>query len=283
MGFFNRHRKNAERSAGSRPGSSLSSNESINVLLFSPHQDDELLTMGIFAANIREGDMKSAGLCAERERGGDVTLHVTLCTDGSSSAVFPLLSNGSECPLHEGAHLFELSESEFVDGRDREFLDSCRALGYRPSEIHFPYVRAKDKFLDVETSKRIISSALRSHPEARVCTFYPLEAEFQHSDHRNLGRAALELFEEGKITELDLYVEPYLIGKLSDAGMLDRLSLEEMKPGSDSASSRLDRAMDAYAAWDPSAGRFAIGRHSVTTEFSDFRRDKTAYHRLLRR
>ena len=57
------------------------------IIYFAPHQDDELLSMGV-------------DICNSIKKGKDV--HVVLCTDGSSSGVKNILKNGKTCKKHSG-------------------------------------------------------------------------------------------------------------------------------------------------------------------------------------
>ena len=114
---------------GKNGASPSGSNGSNTVLFFAPHQDDELLTMGAYAQRAIA-------------RGADA--HVVLCSDGAKSCVREVLADGQACSKHDGIHAFELDEEAFSDARDREFLSSCQAIGFRPSRIHFAPKRAVD-------------------------------------------------------------------------------------------------------------------------------------------
>ena len=125
-------------------------------LYFAPHQDDELLSMGV-------------DLCASLDKGEDV--HVFLCTDGSQSKVRLRLNNGQKCPKHPGIHQYALTLEEFSQARDREFMDSCLALGVAPGNIHILPQRAVDGSLAPERAARIIRDALKEYgDDVQVCT-----------------------------------------------------------------------------------------------------------------
>jgi len=55
----------------------------------------------------------------------------------------------------------------------------------------------------------MILSYLEKYPNAKVKTISPFGDMLTQNDHRALGEAALELYEEGKIKDLRFYVEPY--------------------------------------------------------------------------
>ncbi len=230
------------------------------MLFFAPHQDDELLTLGAYAQRaILDG----------------ADAHVVLCSDGAKSYVRGLLADGQTCDKHEGSHSYELDEAAFSDARYREFQASCRAIGYRPSRIHFAPKRTVDGSLSKDEAHDIISWFLAIYPDAEVCTLSPLVGESQHRDHRHLGEAALELFREGRMRSLKLFVEPYCLDafRSENPGIeLERVAADDKK-----AAARLSDAILQYCLWDPANGRYAIGYHSVTNEFDDFMRTPASY------
>ena len=234
-------------------------------LYFSPHQDDELLTMGISIRNALRG-----GLANE--------LHVVLCSDGSKSGVRSRIEDGKPCPIHGDLHRYSLSIDEFIDARDREFLGSCLALGVRPQNIHFDSERMEDGSVSVEGSERIIKKWLARFPGATVCTVSPEVGSAQHRDHRALGAAAVALFERGEIDRLELYVEPYC-----EDAFEGTVKLDEMAPSSDDDRAALRKAIGSYCEWRPEDGRYAVGYHSVTSEFDDFlARMRSRFHVMSR-
>jgi len=101
------------------------------VLFISPHQDDELLSLGVNAANYIE-------------KKGNKNVYVLLITNGAKSNVRKTLHNQKSCKLHNGIHNYDLSRDEFIKARDREFTDSCLNIGYRKENICFPKARFED-------------------------------------------------------------------------------------------------------------------------------------------
>ena len=223
------------------------------VLAFAPHQDDELLSMGAYL---------------EKAVSAGQEVHAVLCTDGSASWVKGELKDGGSCAFHSGSHAYDLTTPEFVRARDDEHLESCEALGIKGANVHVPLDRAKDGCLTVEAARRVILEYLALYPGATVCVTNPYVGSEQHADHTTLGKAAVSLYKEGKIKELRLFVEPYLIDafeKTNPGARLRRSSAE-----SETEKSLLEEATDAYSLWDPARGRYAIGYHSVGNDFSIF-------------
>ncbi len=229
------------------------------IIYFAPHQDDELLSMGI-------------ALCISLREGKDV--HVVLCSDGSKSKVRFKLRNGQPCEKHEGIHCYDLSEEEFTKARDREFQGSCEALGVKRENIHIPEKRAVDGSLSDEEAKEIVERALQEiDPHAEVCTIYP-NGSSQHKDHTALGRAVMSLYEEGTIEKVSFFLEPYCVKQSLKEDPSLKLAVAEagllMKQ-------KIKKAIASYSLWKPEEGRYAIGYHSVTDDFDNYIRELKNY------
>ena len=225
------------------------------ILYFAPHQDDEVLSMGI-------GISESTKLC---------DTHVILCTDGSKSSVRGVLNNNKICPHHFGRHRYELSEEEFILARDKEFYESCNHLGVKYENIHIYKNRTIDGELSIEKSRDIINVYLEMHPNAKVRTITPFGCESQHLDHKNLGLAALELYREGKIEDLEFFVEPYFSDEFKDINKDINLEIKTVKDDN------VLKASMSYRVWNPKAGRYAVGYHSTRRYFKRFKKERLAY------
>lgn len=225
------------------------------VLYFCPHQDDELLTMGI-------------NICSDVRKGKNV--HIILCTNGSKSSVRKILNNGKRCSIHEGAHTYDLSIEEFIQARDREFIGSCTALGVEAANIHIPEKRDIDGFLSVNNAEEIIKHyySIYGH-NAVVCTISPNNGPSQHQDHKALGKAADHLLRQGIIKEVRFFIEPYHFGQIQDNPRLIPIAPTITTPSAD-IETAIRKAVRSYSIWDPAERRYAIGYHSVTSDFDNY-------------
>lgn len=227
------------------------------TLFFTPHQDDETLSMGsAIIEHVEKSDT-----------------HVILCTDGSKSIIRKVLDDGGACSYHiKDVHKYSLSEREFSKNRDEEFKDSCEAMGVKESNIHIEDNRAYDGELNKEKAREIILKYLKEYPDAKVKTVTPFKASGIHEDHRALGEAALELYKEGKIKDLRFYVEPY-----------DYIDFKKVNPNVEvwevlpSQEEKLLSAMNSYKKWNPESGHYAIGYHSVKSHFDELATSKIQY------
>ena len=227
-----------------------------NVFFFAPHQDDELTNLG-------------AAICADIDAGNEV--FCVLCTDGGASGARLLIGDNGACAWHEGDHVFPMSRDDFSAARDREFIASCLAMGLKRENIIVSPCRGKDSSLKLEEAEKIILDATASFPPESVVvkTLYPLARGKQNPDHTALGMAAKQLFSRGCFSSLELYYEMILLPA-------DDVQLFTMIPAP-SQREKLLAACAEYGLWAPEAGRFAVGRHSVFDEFSDFERKPFSY------
>lgn len=232
------------------------------VLYFCPHQDDELLSMGV-------------EICSDVRKKNNV--HIILCTNGAKSNVRKTLNNGKRCSIHEGAHTYDLSIEAFIQARDREFIGSCTALGVNASHIHIPENRDMDGSLSAKNAEDMMKHYLSICGEdAVVCTLSPNNGPSQHRDHKVLGNAADHLLRQGILKEVRFFIEPYYFGKIKDNPRLIPVDPTITKASAD-IEEAIEEAIRSYSCWNPAEQRYAIGYHSVPTEFDDFRKAKNSY------
>lgn len=231
------------------------------ILYFVPHQDDELLTMGI-------------DICSAATRGHDV--HVILCTDGRKSNVRLRLNDKQSCSLHQEPHVYELDEDDFIKARDAEFIDSCLLLGVPQANIHIATDRAVDGKLEITEAENIIKRYMQQYgQDAEVNAIYFANGKNQHKDHKALGRAVYNLWRAGLIRNVKFFREPYC-SKSKGLYFVARHALPEV-------SLRVCYAIYNYKYWAPNIGRYAIGYHSVPYDFEKLMRKMKVYYRKMHR
>lgn len=232
------------------------------ALYFVPHQDDELLTMGI-------------DICNSIAKGWNV--HVILCTDGSRSRIRHRLNDKKSCSNHAGTHCHALGIPEFIHARDLEFIASCQALGVPRDHIHIPKNRAVDGCVRQKDIEDIFLYYLdQFDSDVLVCAIASNNGSGQHSDHKILGTVAETLLTQGKIKKLRAFIEPYQWRKIRDNARGIPVAPYTVTAFGRNAQ-KIVQAVDAYSLWAPESGRYAVGLHSVTTEFQDFLKEKRNY------
>jgi LmbE family N-acetylglucosaminyl deacetylase len=101
------------------------------------------------------------------------------------------------------------------------------------------------------------------YPNAKVKTITPYGGyskngkDGQHPDHRALGQAAQELYNEGKIKDLRFYVEPYQLDIFNPDG-LSGINYWCTTTNSN-GNAKLDYAISKYKYFNVSNVRYAIG------------------------
>ena len=236
------------------------------ILYFAPHQDDELLTMGV--------DISKTCLLPNKE------VHVVLCTDGSNSPARYRLYSCKVCPIHNKIHNYPLSKEEFVQARDREFISSCKALGVLPENIHIYEKRAVDGYLSVEHAKEIIKYYVSIYgKDVEVRTFAPFKfGSYQHADHYNLALAAKTLLKEKIFFEAKFFIETYHIPKGLKKiiiGLFYNITKEDV---SEQIKEKIEKAIQqSYAYWNPEEKRYSVGYHCVGKMFEYYRKEITSY------
>lgn len=235
------------------------------VIYFIPHQDDEVLSMGV-------------SIATHVEAGHDV--QVVLCSDGQSSGVRTELNNGGSCKKNvngkQDTHNINLSEGAgggFVSARDREFINACLKLGIKYSNIIIPKFRVKDSY-----GKENFSGAVKQfeeivyrhiQPGARVKCITPYGGELQHMDHKALGEAVKNCCEEIEITDIRYYIDPYYLSSYEQdkGGPYSRECAEK----SSVLGKTVISAAKEYGQWKPEEPdySYAIGWHSGYGLFQD--------------
>ena len=223
----------------------------MEIFYFAPHQDDELTNLG-------------PAICRDLTNGESV--HVVLLTDGGASGVKRMLSDGGGCLWHAGAHTHALSPAGFTAARDREFTESCLALGVPEENIRVSPLRAPDGALTPDAALAAMREAVKRYPANGVCvkTLAPGTGARQNPDHTAAGLAAKALFAAGGCAALTLTYEfIHLPPEGAPAGT------DKIIPNADEAR-RIKKAAAAYTLWAPENGRYAVGYHSVADEFNEF-------------
>jgi LmbE family N-acetylglucosaminyl deacetylase len=203
------------------------------VVFFTPHQDDETLTM---AADIR------ANFVAGRQ------VVIVLVTDGSASQVRnAMCTNKGVC----------LTVPEFVVGRNAEQFAAIQHLA--PGAQIF-YENYKDGALTQAQATTVINKYVSLFPNGSYRTMSWLD---EHPDHIALGQALRTMTNAGLIPNGDSQFEQFL-------GYWDIMPVAGVFVAADAA---VPGAYDEYYYWNPPIGRYALGSQSVPAFFDAARLD----------
>lgn len=221
------------------------------AVYFSPHQDDETLSM-------------SADILRHLNIGRPV--YMVLFTDGGQTAAKYAINGkddsgntyssgwwgGTHNPEVEG--YAPLSWDDVYNARDTEFKSACGALGVPQSNITI--IRTADR--TVEGFKETFRSVISEFPPGTAYkTMSPLDT---HDEHRKGAQALWELWNEGVVTDVRFWLSRLdIMNNTTTRGYPTTATADELKV--------IERATRAYKAWNPTAGSFAVGAHSVASQF----------------
>lgn len=230
------------------------------VIFYAPHADDETLNMGITIAE---------HMAAGRET------HVVLMTHGRVTGALNAINGVTYSGYWDAYHVPDkegyepLTQGILAQARIEEFWNACGQLGVPESNRHIEYLDDPNgdggETITVSEAKQVMERYASIYPEA---DHYTMSYHDVHPDHAACGTALQRLIDEGKI----LYYARFLI---SMATRMDYESRNATIPGGGWKDSPTDsmittqirNACRCYSAWAPSVGAYAIGYHSVESQF----------------
>jgi LmbE family N-acetylglucosaminyl deacetylase len=213
----------------------------------SPHQDDEVLSMGAAILEaVAEGQVVA----------------VLLVSRGEASIVRTRASRlrTRQLPRQLG---FVPSPHHFSALRDREFDGAVRAMGATP--IIPPY---EDRLPDGRATPEEVAGLFRAYvaPGTAAAT---ISAHDSHPDHRACGRAVQHLAAEGYVSQAAYFISPERLALIPQGIVVDRV-------GTGTPITR--KHQRPYRARDVRRNWWGIGRLSVKKSFDyQLRRDPFAY------
>ena len=168
--------------------------------------------------------------------------------------------------IKDGYDVHVILATDGISSSIRENLLNVRVV----CNIHISRFAVKDGTLDKERAKTIISDYLEQYPNSKVFTISNMSQNVYggHNDHYTLGIAAKELYDEGKINNLDLFVEFYVRENFEKKNK--NIKLENYYPTN---SNQIKRSMYSYTNFDPKHQHYAIGEHSVSQLFNEIEKD----------
>lgn len=211
-----------------------------DLVAVSPHQDDEILSMGPAIL-----EAVAAGQSVE----------VLLVSRGEASVV-----RTRDLPSVLG---FVPSPHHFSALRDREFDGAVRAMGATP--IVPPY---EDRLPDGAATPESVAGLIRSQvpPGTAVITLSEHDA---HPDHRACGYGVQRLAEEGYLSQARYFISPERLALVPEGVALSAVG---------AATPVTRRHQRPYLVRDARRNRWGIGGLSVRASFSyQLRRDPLAY------
>lgn len=221
-----------------------------NVIYYVPHQDDEIVSFGV-------------SIIHQIMLGNHV--HLVFYTDGSASSTIHHFNGNKVCPWHRINHDHAFDEQRFVAARNREMAWSSRCLGVDPANMHWRQ-HIKDGQFTVEQGISLIAEFEAKYPDAHHMSFTYKDP---HPDHANMGTALETMYKQEKVSFARFYIKTLQLDALDG---VEEPCKEQYLPF-------LHAAQQAYKIYNPDAGMFAVGYHSVKETFDkQFIRPRSKYH-----
>ncbi|MCM3598585.1 PIG-L family deacetylase [Metabacillus idriensis] len=203
------------------------------AVYYSPHADDEALSMG-------------GSMLASLEKGDQVA--VVLLSKGKASGARDLVNSRLEKEAKP-----VLSVEEFGEARVKEFKKSAEALGVDPENI-FIY-DLPDGDIQKEAVSKIMEKMNKQFPNA---SHHAMSYKDPHRDHAASGMALKDLVEKGVISAGYFYLP---IQEHQTIDFKDAFAVP------DDLAENYRKSLDSYKIWDPDNGFYAIGYMSVDSYF----------------
>jgi LmbE family N-acetylglucosaminyl deacetylase len=233
------------------------------VVFYSPHPDDELLSFGPIAS-----EYVSLGY----------ELIFVLVTDGSTTTARRLINGellspgngtrfvykGKRDPAMSGYTL--LTETDVGKARTLEFKSASAEMGVHPDKVSCFDILVNNQ-IPIGACKDLMQQFIAKYPNAIHWTMSTLDI---HPHHRSLGES-LRTLTENTSTRAAYAISRLAWDQISDQQKLQNSSIptiNHFKPDY-SRVQRIRNAALTYNAWNPAANSFAIGYASVPGQFED--------------
>ncbi|WP_312470475.1 leucine-rich repeat domain-containing protein [Neobacillus sp.] len=212
------------------------------AIFYSPHQDDELLSMGM-------------GIINSIAQGYEV--HLVLMTDGGGAtdalnAVNKKLEKEKFAPL---------TREDFIKARTEEFQQSAASLGVKMENIHL--MNFPDGKLTYNQAKQTIETFEKTYPHA---IHKSMSYADWHSDHAVMGKALNDLYNEHKIRDVRFYVKNVQYNTIPGSN-------EAPKQMTEANLQKIKNASSVYKQWAPASQKYSIGYISVPSNFAGLEKD----------
>lgn len=245
--------------------------ESKQIVIYSPHPDDETLSLGMAIAEYVQSGFE---------------VHLVLLSQGKTTKAIDSINgnvdiNTSVASAFKGRHIpalegySALTQDQIGAARIREFQAAAGLLRIPLSQIHTQETYDGDLFT-IENIKKIMTGYAEMFPKAMHMTMSTIDI---HPQHRVAGEALRLVSLEKNIAS------SYAVSRTTWKRLLKRklvypASIPELhwiKPIPHNSNSVLNATLP-YCAWNPYNGSFAIGYTSVTNQFENLRTERNGLY-----
>jgi LmbE family N-acetylglucosaminyl deacetylase len=222
------------------------------VIYYCPHQDDETLSYSVDILNqlaagrqvivvlyINSSNPEEQKLISEERK----------LINGESYSLF---WRGTHNPSKEG--YTPLTDEQFKQTRMNEFRCACYQLGVEPADI----ILDLPQRVDVTGLKKLISKYEMMYPGA---SHKAMSYHDEFRAHAVSGEALNMLYNEGIVANASFFISRYNWQK-PNPGVIFTATADQVET--------IKHAAEPYHAWNPPAGAYAYGFHSVPGQFKEY-------------
>jgi LmbE family N-acetylglucosaminyl deacetylase len=223
-------------------------------IFYSPHPDDEVLSMGMaIAESIKNGD----------------EVQVVLLTHGYDTNAINILNGEEYCKWHHKKHdptkegYKKFTKQDIGNARVKEFITSVEDLGVEKSNIHI--CNFDEDSVTAYEIKLVMLGFENQYPGAYHNTTSYYDA---HPFHKKLGETLLSLYENRQVKNAEFYISPVQWSSVQGSLLTDS-----------SLKNKVLKSLDDYKVWDPQKDDFGVGYHSYPEPFnSNLKQLSSKYH-----
>jgi hypothetical protein len=215
------------------------------VIYYCPHQDDETLSYSVDILN---------QLAVGRR------VIVVLYTNEPDSTAQKAINGESYSRFWQGTHnpskegYAPLTDEQFKQTRMNEFRSACYQLGVAPADV----IVDISPQVDLTVLKKLIIKYEMMYPGAshKAMSYYD-----EFPSHAVSGKALNVLYNEGVVANASFFISRYNWQK-PNPGVIFTATADQVKT--------IKHAAEPYRAWNPLAGAYAYGFHSVPGQFKAY-------------
>jgi N-acetylmuramoyl-L-alanine amidase len=238
------------------------------VLYVVPHQDDEILSYGVDIRNeLSRGRQVQIILLTRGEDSGSRDIvngqydNESYNANLSGKKIYCQIHQTYHNPIKENYRDGSLTTDEFANARTEEYYRALKALGVPVNNIHTEFIPVGQ--YSGKAVSAIIEKYLEDYPNSDVRTFSSID---YHSAHALLGRVVEGMKNNGTLQKyqakhfVSIYTDRFSSIKKPTDTVINRIQNQEDLQF-------LDNAIATYERFDPRNGYYAIGYHSVKSQF----------------
>lgn len=241
----------------------LTSNHQKNVVIYlTPHADDEVLTFGVPIRNdLARGYQVYVLLLSKGEK--SIARDVVNGHFDHQSFHPYMAGQRQRCGFHQKVHIpsaegyMPLDIESFGNARVREFFHATTALGV-PKKNQFVYTLQNGHF-GAKELKMIIRDWQKLFPNA---TFITMSEHDVQRDHAQVAKVVNEEYQQKVIRFKRNYASIATRMHKSWVNQYPKTPLIDQQD-----QSYILKAIDVYKTWNPEKGFYALGYHSVASQF----------------